>query len=309
MRTLLSGTDGLELREVETPDPRADQVLVQVAAAGINRADVMSADRGPSDIPLGLEFAGEVVAVGEAVLKVRAGDQVMGLVPNGGHSTHVLLPEAHCVSVPQNLSLLDAGVIPEVFVTAWDALVQADLRPGDRVLVNGVGSGVGTAAIQLIRLMGAISIGTSRTPEKLERAIELGLDEPVLMEEGTPTTPLEDVDVVLELLGGPYLSLDLEVTRDRATIVVIGRVAGPSCKLDIGTVMYKRLRLIGTALRPRSIHEKAELMGRFEHEVVPHLATEALVPVSEGTVPLAQADEAYERVRANQVFGKLALVP
>jgi NADPH:quinone reductase-like Zn-dependent oxidoreductase len=309
MKTTVSGSNGLETREVPTPDPVGDEVLVRVISSGVNRADVMQADRGPSAETLGLEFSGIVETLGSRCDELVEGQQVMGLVPLGGHSTHVILPESHCVPIPAGISPEDAGAIPEVFVTAWDALVQAGVRPGDRVLVNGVGSGVGTAAVQLIRLFGATSVGTSRTPRKLELAGDLGLDEGVLIENGHELPVVAGVDVVLELLGGRYLQWDLESANPRARIVVIGRVAGPTAEVDVGTIMYKRLQLIGTAMRPRSLAEKTELMRRFHHELSGHFSSGALAPVCDRRFPLDQASAAYAAVRDNEVFGKVLLLP
>lgn len=309
MKTLTNASSGLQVIEQATPEPESGEVVVRVMSAGINRADVLQVDREANGERLGLEFAGVVDSVGAGVSLVAVGARVMGLVASGGQSTHVVVPESHCVPVPENLTLELAGALPEVFVTAWDALVQAEMRPGDRVLINGVGSGVGTAAVQLVQLLGGVSVGTSRTPDKLERAASLGLSEGVLMRDAAPTARIENIDIVLELLGGRYLPFDLDVCRDRARIVVIGRVAGATSELDVGTVMYKRLRLIGTALKPRGVHEKALLARRFHHELGGHFASGALTPVCDRQFSLEDAAEAYDVVRQNDSFGKVVLLP
>ncbi|MDQ3877276.1 MAG: zinc-binding dehydrogenase, partial [Actinomycetota bacterium] len=189
MRSVVIENGRLAIRERPDPEPVADQVVVEVAGAGVNRADLLQ--RGgaypappgwPADIP-GLEFAGTVSSAGPQA-DIDVGARVMGIVGGGAQASHVKTRADLCIPVPDSVDLVSAGGIPEVFVTAHDALAQADTRPGDRVLIQGVGSGVGTAAVQLAKAMGATTIGTSRTQEKLDRAVELGLDEPVLAGRG-----------------------------------------------------------------------------------------------------------------------------
>lgn len=260
----------------------------------------------PSDIP-GLEFAGTVAATGSDVFSLEVGDRVFGVVGGGGQATHVVTPADHCARVPQSLDLVEAGGVPEVFLTAHDAmLVQAGLRPGERVLIHGAGSGVGTAAVQLARAIGATTVGTSRTPDKLDRAKALGLDEGVVAS-ADMAARIGEVDVVIDLVGGDYLRCDVEVCRPKGRIVLVGLLAGAATELDLGAFMRKRLRLMGTALRSRPDHEKADATARFEREVVPLFESGALrVPIDE-VVSLAEANYAYERVTSNETFGKIVL--
>ena len=305
----------LVIEERATPEVVADRVLVEVAAAGLNRADLLQKIGGhpappgwPPDI-LGLEFAGMVTAVGSDVHGLRQGDRVFGIVGGGAQATLVLTREELCVRVPDSLDLVAAGGVPEVFITAHDALVTlAGLHPGERVLIHGVGSGVGTAAVQIVRAMGAASVGTSRTEEKLERCKQLGLDEGVVA--GTNMAErIGEVDVVLDLIGGDYLATDVEVCRPTGRIVLVGLVAGNSATLDLGTVLRKRIRLIGTVLRARPEHEKAAATAAFEHEIVPLLANGTLRVIIDRTCPLERAEDAYAALASDKTFGKIVLTP
>jgi NADPH:quinone reductase-like Zn-dependent oxidoreductase len=302
----------LALRDRALPDPVGDEVLVEVAGAGLNRADLLQLRGGypaphgwPNDVP-GLELSGRVHSVGERVANLAPGDRVMGIVGGGAQATHALTTESLCAPVPDGLDLVAAGGVPEAFVTAHDALARAKLRPGERVLVQGVGSGVGTAAIQVARAMGAVTVGTSRTAEKLERAKEIGMDEGVEAGAGMAAA-IGEVDVVLELVGGSYLETDVEVCRPKGRIVVIGLIAGASAALDMGAVLRKRLIVMGTVLRSRPEHEKAAAMAAFAREIVPLLARGAVHPVMDHVVPLEEVTRGYELMESNANFGKIVL--
>lgn len=313
MKALVVRDEKVALKELPTPEPVADEVLVRAAGSGINRADLLQVRGGypappgwPDDIP-GLEVAGTVAAVGNKVVRVKVGDRVFGIVGGGGHATHVLTRESLLAPVPENLDLVTAGGIPEVFLTAHDALLsQGGLRAGERVLVHGVGSGVGTAAVQLIRALGATSIGTARTTAKLERAAELGLDEGVKAS-ADMAPEIGEVDVVLDLLGGAYVALDVRVCRPRGRIVLVGLIAGGTAKVDLGLVLRKRLTITGTVLRSRPEHEKALATAAFAKSVVPLLKRGALAPVIDRIIPLAQAQDGYDAMNANETFGKIVL--
>jgi NADPH2:quinone reductase len=305
----------LAIVERDTPEPTADQVLVEMAGAGVNRADLLQrmgrypAPPGwPDDIP-GLEFAGTIVAVGDRITGLETGERVFGIVGGGGHATHVLTREDLCALVPEGLDLVEAGGVPEVYVTAHDALVtQGGLRPGNRVLIHGVGSGVGTAAVQIANRLGAATVGTSRTPEKLEMARELGLDEPVLASDDMAAR-IEAVDVVIDLVGGSYVELDLEVCKPSGKVILVGLLAGASANVDLGLLMRKRLTVRGTTLRNRPEHEKAAAVSAFAKEIVPLLAHKALKPTIDRVMPFEQANEAYDIVGSNSTFGKVVISP
>lgn len=323
MRALVIQEGGrLVVEERPVPEPGPGQVLVRVSGAGINRADLLQrAGRypappgAPADIP-GLEFAGVIEAVGPGVASPCAGDRVMGIVAGGGQAEYLVTEAAHCARVPEELDPVEAGGIPEAFVTAHDAMVvQGGLMTGQRVLVHAVASGVGTAALQLARCLGATVVGTSRSKDKLERAAELGLDHPVLAPSGFQPAALADeitaaggpIDVTVDLLGGPYLGVDVAAARPKGRIVVVGLIAGRSAELDMGVLLAKRLMIKGTVLRSRPSAEKADATHLFEGQVVPLIARGTIRPVIDDVVPLAEADRAYELVAGDRTFGKVVL--
>lgn len=310
MRALVVADGELRIEQRPTPTPRADQVLVEVTSAGLNRADTMQA-RGlypappgwPPDIP-GLEFAGTIAATGSGVRALHEGDRAFGIVGGGGHATHLITKEDLCSPVPDELDMLAAGGTPEAFVTAHDALVtQGDLRPGERVLIHGVGSGVGTAAVQVARMLGATTVGTSRTEEKLRRAAELGLDQGVVADE-TMADEIDEVDVVIDLIGGDYLTTDVKVCRRRGRIVVVGLLAGAKAPLDLGAVLSKRLTIRGTTLRARPDYEKVLAARAFEREVLPSLRRGDVRVVVDKVFKLDEARAAYEYMLSNEGYGK-----
>ena len=313
MRAAVIRDGELHIEDRPTPEPVADQVVAEVISSGVNRADLLQVRGGhaappgwPQDVP-GIEFAGRVVAVGEAAITLAEGDLVFGIVGGGGHATHVVTTEAQCVRVPDGLDPVLAGGVPEVFMTAYDALVtRAHLGGGERVLIHAVGSGVGTAALQIARLIGAITVGTSRSIDKLERAEELGLDEAVVAGDDMAHR-IGEVDVVLELVGGSYLETDVVVCRPRGRIVVVGLMAGASVDLDLGALMRKRLTLVGTVLRSRPEWEKEQLTALFGGYVAPLFTTGRLRPIVDEFVAFDQIAEGYEALGSNRTFGKVVL--
>ena len=323
MRALVIQEGGrLVIEDRPVPEPGADQVLVRVNGAGINRADLLQrAGRYPAppgvppDIP-GLEFAGVVEAVGSDVNSPCPGDQVMGIVAGGGQAEYLVTAAAHCARIPPTLDLVQAGGIPEAFITAHDAMVvQGELMSGQRILVHAIGSGVGTAALQLAECLGASVVGTSRSKDKLDRAVELGLDHPILAPSGFDpgalaaeiTEAAGPIEVTVDLLGGPYLGVDVAAAAPKGRIVVVGLIAGRSANLDMGALLAKRLIVRGTVLRSRPPAEKADATHLFEGQVVPLIGRGAIRPVIDAVVPLAEAERAYELVEKDRTFGKVVL--
>lgn len=313
------GPEVLEVRELPAPEPASDEVVVRVEAVGVNRADLLQR-RGrypappgyPSDIP-GLEVAGVVEAVGTGVGDRAEGDRVMGVVAGGGYAERVAVPASTLVPVPDAVDLVSAAAIPEVFMTAFDAVfLQEGLGAGETLLVHAAGSGVGTAAIQLARRAGARTLGTSRTPEKLERALELGLDVAIAGDDEWPEAVLEatdgkGVDVILDLVGGPYLAGNQKVLASRGRHIVVGVTAGATAEIDLRLLMGRRGSIRGTVLRARAVEEKALLARSFEEQVLPGFADGTLSPVIDRTFPAAGAAEAHRYMEANESFGKILL--
>ena len=318
------GVDVLEVREIpDPPEPVADHVLVRVFASALNRADVLqrmghypAPPGSPRDIP-GLEFAGEVAQVGPEVTQWRSGDRVFGICGGGAYSEFVTVPANHLAAIPKNLSWVEAAAVPEVFITAHDALfTQARLQPGETVLVHAAGSGVGTAALQLIRSAGARSFGTSRSADKLERAVEFGLDESSVVKDD-PRSIVEKVkewtsgvgiDVFLDLVGAAYFEASLKSMAYRGRMILVGTTSGSKATLDYGLVMLKRLTVKGTVLRARSLEEKATATRLFAKHVVPLLASGAVRPVIDCMYRLDEVRQAHERMESNESFGKIVLV-
>jgi len=291
-----------------------------VHAAGVNRADLlqrMGRYPAPPDVPAdvpGLEFAGEVDATGDGVTEYRPGDRVFGLVGGGAYAESLVVHARAVARIPDALDFAAAAAIPEAFITAYDAMIdQARLGAGDVVLVSAVGSGVGTAAIQIARAVGARSIGTARTADKLERARNLGLDHGLVPEEGRfaaavlELTGRRGADVVVELVGGPYVKEDLDCVALRGRIVVVGLLAGSAVELEFGKLLYKRVTIAGTSLRARPLEEKIAVAQTFARHVVPLFAANKLAAVVDRVFPLAEAPSAHAYMASNQGFGKVVL--
>lgn len=315
------GPEVLRLAERPLPPVFGDRVRVRVRSSGINRADLLQRmGRYPAppgeaqDIP-GLEFAGIVEAVGPECLLRRVGDPVMGILGGAGYAEAVVVPERATVRVPEGMDLTRAGAIPEVFFTAWDALVlQGGLQAGETVLIHAVGSGVGTAALQLCRAFGARTIGTSRTADKVDRALALGLDLGVVAGEGTnwaaevrELAGEGGVDLILDLVGAPYIEGNLDALATGGRWIVVGVPGGMKGTMDLRKLMGKRALLRGTVLRARPVEEKIRLAREFERTIVPLFERGLLRPVVDEVFPAAEAAEAHRRMEANESFGKLLL--
>lgn len=321
--TFHGGVEGIGLAEVATPPkPTADRVRVRVHAAGLNRADLMQregkypAPAGYSqDIP-GLEFAGEVDAIGETVRLWKIDDRVFGIIAGGAQAEFVVVSESNLARIPVELDWTEAAAMPEVFITAHDALfTRAGLQMGERVLIHAAGSGVGTAAVQLAHAAGAIVYGTSRTADKLERLRELGLDEgiavgkspEIFVEAVRSLTNEEGVEVILDLVGGAYFPANIKTLATRGRLICVGTTAGAKSEIDLGLILRKRVTIIGTALRARSVAEKAEATRRFAAHVLPLVARGAVQPMIERVYPAEEIRTAHAHLESNRTFGKIVL--
>ena len=318
--TAPGGPEVLELRDVPDPEPGIGQVRVRVHASGLNRADLLQR-RGrypappgwPADIP-GLEYAGIVDAVGPGVQRWKPGDRVMGLVGGGGCAEAVVVNEREAIAVPAALSLVEAAAIPEAFITAHDALfTRLGLGLGEAVLVHAVGSGVGTAALQLAKAAGARVVGTSRSAWKLEKATSLGLELGVVSsredfaDAALAFTGGVGVDAVLDLVGGAYLAGNLRALASRGRLAFVGTVAGSRAELDLRVVMTKRLRIEGTTLRARPLEEKIHAARAFAHHALPLLEQRRVLPVLDRVLPADEVQEAHRLLEEGEVFGKVVL--
>lgn len=314
------GPEVLRVTEVPDPRPGPEEIVVRVAAAGVNRADLLQragrypAPPGwPADIP-GLEYAGEVEALGEGATRWAAGDRVMGLVGGGACAERVAVHEATAIPVPPGLTFEQAAAIPEAFLTAHDALhTLIALRHGETLLIHGVGSGVGTAGVQLGRRAGARVIGTSRSAWKLERAAALGLDVAIdsstedVAEAVLRATAGAGVDAVLDLVGGGYFGASLRALATGGRIALIGLVAGARAEVELRQILTKRATIRGATMRPRPIGERIALAAAFTRDIVPLFEAGALQPTVDAVMPMADAARAHERVAANENFGKVVL--
>ena len=321
--TRFGGPEVLEIQEVPKPQPGPDEVVIHVRGSALNRADLLQRRGGyaaPPGVPQnisGLEFAGEVAELGMNARRWQEGDRVMGIVGGGAHAEFVTTHQDAVAAVPTNLEWANVGAIPEVFITAYDALQQAGFKAGENVLVHAVGSGVGLAAIQLVRALGGHAFGSSRTPDKIERAIDFGLESGYVVREPTALTRLSDFaenvtdgrgfDVVLDLNGGPYFAASLEAMALRGRIILIGGVAGGKADVDLYQILRKRLHIIGTVLRARSLEEKIAITNAFAGEVVPLLGEGTIQPVIDSIFPLEKIQDAHRRLESNETFGKVVL--
>ncbi len=314
------GAEVLAVQDLAAPEPQAGEILVRVRAAGINRADVLQRQGlypapfgAPANIP-GLEYAGEVAALGTGARAWKVGDRVMGLVPGGAYAELVATHEAVAMRVPAGWSFEDAAAVPEVFITAYDALMrQMLLRAGERLLIHAVGSGVGTAAVQLAASIHARTFGTSRTAAKLARARALGLEVGIdtaredFVEVVRERTGGEGVDVVLDLVGGPALAGNVQAMARGGRMIVVGLAGGRSAPIDLGAVLNKRLTIMGTVLRARTLDEKIAVTAVFTQDILPLLEARMVRPVVDRVFPLADAAEAHRRLESNATFGKIVL--
>ncbi|MGH7526346.1 MAG: NAD(P)H-quinone oxidoreductase [Gemmatimonadales bacterium] len=313
------GPEVITFGEVPKPEVRPEHIRVKVHAAGLNRVDLLQR-RGqypappgwPADIP-GLEYAGEVEAV-RGKSKWKVGDRVMGLVGGGAQAELVTVHQDETLPIPDGLSFPEAAAIPEAFLTAYDALaIRGRLAPGERVLIHAVGSGVGTAAAQIARHLGATVLGTSRSPDKLARALVYGLDSGIdTSRAGFRDGLTEPVHLVLDVLGGPAFADNLAVLAPRGRLVLLGFLAGSRTSADLGPILRKRLEVIGTVMRSRGLEERISLVREFAERMLPlfdqrieHAAP--LRPVLERAYPMTELAEAHRTLEDNETFGKIVV--
>ena len=299
--------------------PGPGEVLISVRAPAINRADLVQRQGGypppPGASPiLGLECAGEVAQVGEGVSRVQVGDAVCALLAGGGYAERVCVPAGQVLPIPDGLSFSEAAALPEVFATAYlNLYMEGGLNPGERVVLHAGASGVGTAAIQLLKSTGNPLFVTAGSGEKIARCVALGADAGHDRHEGSFVKTVTEwcgeggVDVVLDPVGAAYLQDNLSVLGLNGRLVLIGLMGGTSGELNLAAVMMKRLRIVGSTLRARPIGEKALVMDALKERVWPEIEAGRIRPIIEAEFPIQQAAEAHELMASNESFGKIVL--
>jgi putative PIG3 family NAD(P)H quinone oxidoreductase len=312
------GPDVLQPSERPTPEPREGEVLVRVEAAGVNRPDVMQRQgkypppAGASDIP-GLEVAGAIASTGSSDVRWREGDRVCALVAGGGYAEYCAVPAPQCLPIPAGMATATAAAIPETFFTVWTNLFdRAGLREGERVLVHGGTSGIGTTAIQLARVFGATVFATAGSDDKCAACERLGA---IAINYRTTDfvaavgdfTAGRGVDVILDIVGGDYVPRNLDCLALNGRLVQIGLIGGGHARVNLSAVLQKRLTITGSTLRARTVEEKGAIARQLEQRVWPLLASRAVSPIVHKTLPLRKAAEAHRLLEAGRVIGKIVL--
>jgi len=310
-----------QLRAVQRPlpTPAEGEVLIRVAAAGVNRPDVMQRQGkyppppGASDIP-GLEIAGEVVALGPGVSEPKPGERVTTLLSGGGYAAYAAAPAALCLPIPGNLSMIEAAALPETFFTVWDNLfTRGGLAEGESVLIHGGTSGIGTTAVQLAAARGARVFATAGSAEKARSCERLGAVRGIdyktedFVEVVRQSTHGKGVDVILDMIGGSYLARNLEALAVEGRLVLISTLGGTRAELNLVLLMQKRLRILGSTLRARSIAQKAQVAAAVRAHAWPLIAAGRVRPLVHATFPLSQASEAHRLMESSQHIGKIVL--
>jgi NADPH:quinone reductase len=301
------------------PAPRDGEVLVRVAAAGVNRPDVMQRQGlyppppGASDIP-GLEIAGEIVALGPNVTGVALGDEITALLPGGGYAEYALAAAPLCLPIPKGLSLVEAAALPETYFTVWTNLIErGGCKAGDVVLIHGGTSGIGTTAIQLAAARGARVFATAGTAEKARYCEQLGAARGIdyhaedFVEAVRRETGNRGVDLILDMVAAAYFARNLEALAVEGRLVVISLIGGARTELNLNTVMSKRLTITGSTLRIRTVAQKALVAEGVRRDAWPLLEAKRVHPVIHATFPLAEASAAHRMMETSQHIGKIVL--
>jgi NADPH2:quinone reductase len=306
-----------ERRAVPVPGP--NEILIEVAAAGVNRPDVAQRSGsyppppGASDLP-GLEVAGLVTAVGNGVVKHKVGDKVMSLVAGGGYAQYVLAPDAQAMAIPDALTMIEAGATPETLMTVWhNVFERGALQSGETLLIHGGSSGIGTMAIQLAKAFGAKVIVTVGSKEKADACTKLGADRAInyktedFVAEVKAATGGQGADVILDMVGGDYVERNYDAAAVDGRIVQIAFLGGPKATVNFAKLMVKRLHHTGSTLRPRSLADKAAMVRAIEAKVLPLLREGKVKPLIDSTFPLEKAADAHRRMETSEHIGKIVL--
>ncbi len=311
------GPEVLSLGDIERPEAGVGQILIKVAAAGVNRPDILQRQGGyppPAGAPLtpGLEVAGEVVALGQGVKRYHPGDKVCALVPGGGYAEYAVAAEDNVLPVPAGLSMIEAAAIPETYFTVWTNVFQrGGLKAGEKLLIHGGSSGIGTTALQLAKQFGAYVIVTAGSDEKCKQCLALGADVAINYRAQDFVAEMEKAglkaDVILDMVGGDYVARNLKVAALNGRIVQIAFQQGSKIEADFLPIMLKRLTYTGSTLRPRTVAEKAIIARELEEKVWPLLAAGKCLPQIFKTFALAAAVEAHLLMESSAHVGKIVL--
>ena len=313
------GPEVLQLSEVSPPQPTETQLLVDVKATALNRADLIQRRGGYPPPPgeseiLGLEIAGTVLGMGAAVTGFNEGDRVFGLVGGGGYAEQAVIDFRMAMFMPDEWSFEEAAAVPEVFFTANENIFTLGrLSAGETILIHAGGSGVGTAGIQIAHHVGARVFVTAGTSDKIDNCKALGAIAGINYKQSDFVTEIErltdgdGVDVVLDFIGAPYLARNLQILKTKGRLLQVGLMGGSATEIDLGMVMRKRLQIIGSVMRPQSLDEKISITQRFVDRWLPEFKKGTLQPVIDSVYPLAQVREAHQYMEANRNFGKIIL--
>ena len=313
------GPEALVPTERALPTPKPNEILVKVAAAGVNRPDILqrqglyAVPPDASDLP-GLEIAGEVAACGAKATRWKIGEKVCALAHGGGYAEYCVVPEVQALPVPKGLSVIEAASLPETFFTVWSNVYdRGRLKAGETLLVHGGSSGIGVSAIQIARAMGNRVLATAGSDDKCAACVRLGADKAInyrtqdFLAEVQAATDGKGVNVILDMVGGDYVPKELKCLADEGRLVFIAFLRGPKTELDINEVMRRRLTLTGSTLRPRPVEFKGAVAASLRQHVWPLIESGKIKPVIFKTFPLAQASEAHKLMESSQHIGKIVL--
>ena len=310
------GPEVLQMTTRPVPEPRVGEVVIKVAWAGVNRPDALqragmyAPPPTASDLP-GLEASGEIVALGEGVSGWTVGDKVCALLPGGGYAEYVATPAAHCLPVPEGMGMREAACLPETFFTVWSNVFQRGaLKAGERFLVHGGSSGIGTTAIQLAHVMGARVFTTAGSDEKCAKCVELGAERAINYREDDFVEVLKGeggANVILDMVGGSYLPRNLKALAEDGRLVQIAFLQGPKVEVNFAPLMMKRQTITGSTLRPQSDQAKAEIAENLRAHVWPLLEAGRVAPVMDSDFPLAEAAAAHAHMEGGAHIGKIVL--
>lgn len=313
------GPEVLQLATRPVPQPGPGQVLIEVAAAGVNRPDCFqragtyAPPPGASDLP-GLEVAGTIVQLGAGVTQWNAGDAVCALTPGGGYAQYCVAPAGHCLPVPKGLSIVEAASLPETFFTVWiNVFERARLAPGETLLVQGGSSGIGVTAIQMARALGHRVFATAGSPEKCAECEKLGAERAInyrsedFVDAVKALTAGMGVDVILDMVGGDYVPREIKCLASDGRLSIIAFLGGTRTTLDMGDILYRRLTITGSTLRPRSVEYKTQIAAALRDQVWPLIEAGRIRPVIYRTFPLAEASGAHALMESGAHVGKIVL--